>query len=87
MIPLTLREPVTPAPGLTPRYPLTAVAPVLVTVVAARTANLAAEPSGTGAWAAVTSWRTNITPTARPMTKYFFIIASPWFLFNSDAFW
>jgi hypothetical protein len=46
---------------------LTVVAPLLVAVVAARTPNLAAEPSGTGAWLAVASWLAEITATARPM--------------------
>jgi hypothetical protein len=46
---------------------LTVVAPLLVIVVAARTANLAAAPRDTGAWAAVASWRANITPTERPV--------------------
>src|SRR5689334_17199141 len=64
---LTLKDPVTAVPGLTPRCPLTEVEPVLLTEVAARTANLAADPRGTRAWAALASWRTNITPTARTM--------------------
>lgn len=50
MVPLTTPggKPVTAEPGLTPRSPVTTVAPVLVTVVPARTAKLAAVPSGTG---------------------------------------
>src|SRR6266571_3868358 len=58
-VPFTVGDPVTVVPGLTPRFPLTVVAPLLVTVVAARTANLAADPRGTGASIAVASWRTN----------------------------
>ncbi len=38
-------NPVTALPGLTPRFPLTMVAPVLVTVEPPRTAKLAAVPS------------------------------------------
>src|SRR5450755_4756975 len=40
-------NPVTAAPGLTPRSPLTTVAPTFVTVAAASTANVAADPKGT----------------------------------------
>src|ERR1700730_13318412 len=40
-------KPVTAVPGLTPKSPLTTVAPVLVTVEAPRTAKLSAAPSGT----------------------------------------
>ena len=43
----------TAAPGLTPRLPLMALAPVLVTVEPASTAKLAAVPRPTGAWAAL----------------------------------
>src|ERR1051326_7889326 len=42
-------NPVTAVPGLKPRSPLTVVAPVLVTVEAARTANVPADPRTTGA--------------------------------------
>jgi hypothetical protein len=46
-------NPVTAVPGLTPRSPLMALGPVLVTVVPARTAKLPAVPRPTGAVAAV----------------------------------
>ena len=43
-------NPVTALPGLSPRFPpLMMVAPVLVTVEAARTSKFAADPNGTGA--------------------------------------
>jgi hypothetical protein len=45
-------NPVTAVPGLTPRFPLMLLGPVLVTVVPARTAKLPAVPSPTGATAA-----------------------------------
>src|ERR1035438_5050263 len=41
-------NPVTAVPGLTPRFPFTTVAPVLVTVEPARTAKLLDVPRGTG---------------------------------------
>src|SRR5437667_359141 len=44
-------------PGLSPRSPLTRVAPVLVTVEPARTANVAAAPRGTGAGPAAVTVR------------------------------
>src|SRR5438105_10633063 len=49
--PLTIPggNPVTAVPGLSPRSPLTLVAPVLVTVEPARTANVVAAPRATGA--------------------------------------
>src|SRR5207249_9402019 len=49
IVPLTIPggNPVTAVPGLSPRSPLTMVAPVLVTVEAARTANVVAAPRGT----------------------------------------
>src|SRR5205807_6212713 len=43
-------NPVTAVPGLTPRSPVTIVAPVLVTVEPARTAKLAADPRATDPW-------------------------------------
>jgi hypothetical protein len=43
------------------------VPPVLVTVEPARTPKVLAEPSGTGACAAVASWHGNITPSVRIM--------------------
>src|SRR5437867_1257994 len=51
IVPLTVPggNPVTAVPGLSPRSPLTVVAPVLVTVEAARTANEPAAPRATGA--------------------------------------
>src|SRR5688572_28861010 len=51
IIPLTVPggNPVTAVPGLSPRSPLTLVAPVLVTVEPARTANVLAAPRATGA--------------------------------------
>ena len=42
----------TAVPGLTPRSPLIALGPVLVTVEPASTAKLSAVPRPTGAWAA-----------------------------------
>src|SRR5271156_5719206 len=50
MVPVTFPggKPVTAEPGLTPRLPLTTVAPVFVTVVPASTRKLAALPRGTG---------------------------------------
>src|SRR5688572_10761918 len=52
IVPLTVPggNPVTAVPGLSPRSPLTVVAPVLVTVEPARTANVVAAPRATGAW-------------------------------------
>src|SRR3972149_3257200 len=52
IVPTTLPggNPVTALPGLTPRSPVTVVAPVLVTVAPARTAKLAADPRATAAW-------------------------------------
>src|SRR4029077_18401468 len=52
IVPLTVPggNPVTAVPGLSPRSPVTVVAPVLVTVEPARTAKLAADPRATGAW-------------------------------------
>jgi hypothetical protein len=51
IVPLTVPggNPVTAVPGETPRFPVTVVPPVLVTVEPARTANGAAVPSSTGA--------------------------------------
>src|SRR2546429_684261 len=51
IVPLTVPggNPVTAVPGLSPRSPLTVVAPVLVTVEPARTANVLAAPRATGA--------------------------------------
>lgn len=46
-------NPVTAVPELTPRSPLTALAPILVTVVPANTAKLSALPRPTGACAAL----------------------------------
>src|SRR5438876_7465307 len=66
VVPFTVGDPVTVVPGLTPRFPLTVVAPLLVTVVAARTANLAVDPRGTIAWTAAASWRANSTTNPRP---------------------
>ena len=43
-------KPVTAVPGLTPRSPVTEVAPVLVTVEPASTARAPAERSATNAW-------------------------------------
>ena len=57
-------------PGLSPRSPLTVVAPVLVTVEAARTANVVAAPRGTGACppgvAAVVKLQTKFAASALP---------------------
>src|SRR5439155_14298005 len=51
IVPLTVPggNPVTAVPGLSPRSPLTVVAPVLLTVEPARTANVLAAPRATGA--------------------------------------
>src|ERR1041385_1710006 len=49
IVPLTVGDPVTDVPGLNPRSPLIVVGPVLVTVEAARTANVLADPRATGA--------------------------------------
>src|SRR5687768_10553399 len=67
IVPLTVPggNPTTAVPGATPRSPVTVVAPVLVTVVPPRTAYPAADPRGTGAWAAFASWHRSITVTAR----------------------
>src|SRR4051812_92869 len=46
-------KPVTAVPGLTPRFPLTTVTPVLVTAEPARTANPPDDPSTTPAWPVV----------------------------------
>src|ERR1044071_1387524 len=52
IVPFTIPggNPVTAVPGLSPRFPLTVVAPVLVTVDAPKTANVPADPRATGAW-------------------------------------
>jgi hypothetical protein len=49
IVPLTVGDPVTEAPGLSPRSPLIVVVGMLVTVEAARTANVLADPRATGA--------------------------------------
>src|ERR1051326_2622040 len=63
-------NPVTAVPGLKPKFPLTVVAPVLVTVEAARTANVLADPRATGAWpavvAAVVKFQTRLAASALP---------------------
>ena len=72
IVPLTVPggKPVTAVPGLSPRSPLTVVAPVLVTVEAARTANVPAAPRATGAWpaavAAVVKLQTKFAVSALP---------------------
>src|ERR1043166_7789212 len=68
IVPFTIPggNPVTAVPGLTPRSPFTVVAPVLVTVEPARTRKVVVDPRGTGAWAAVASWRATMAATARP---------------------
>src|SRR5207249_1089296 len=72
IVPLTIPggNPVTAVPGLSPRSPLTVVAPVLVTVEPARTANVLAAPSATGAWpavvAAVVKLQTKFVASALP---------------------
>src|ERR1051326_9110737 len=71
-VPLTALggNPVTAVPGLNPRSPLTVVAPVLVTVEAARTANVLAAPRTTGAWppavAAVVKLQPKLAASALP---------------------
>src|SRR5207253_11114904 len=70
--PLTIPggNPVTAVPGLSPRSPLTVVAPVLVTVEPARTANVLAAPRATGACpagvAAVVKLQTKFAASALP---------------------
>src|ERR1043166_2590964 len=49
IVPLTVGDPVTEVPGLNPRSPLIVVGAMLVTVEAARTANVLAVPRATGA--------------------------------------
>src|ERR1041384_467143 len=49
IVPLTVGAPVTEVPGLNPRSPLIVVGGMLVTVEAARTANVEADPRATGA--------------------------------------
>src|SRR2546428_6448149 len=72
IVPLTVRggNPVTAVPGLSPRSPLTVVAPVLVTVEPARTANVLAAPRATGACpagvAAVVKLQTKFAASALP---------------------
>src|ERR1043166_5217098 len=48
--PLTVGFPVTEVPGLSPRSPLIVVGGMLVTVEAARTGSVLADPRATGAW-------------------------------------
>src|SRR4029077_12129914 len=72
MVPLTVPggNPVTAVPGLNPRSPLTVVAPVLVTVEAARNTNVEADPRATGAWpaaeAAVVKLQIKLAASALP---------------------
>src|SRR5688572_17503940 len=70
IVPLTVGNPVTAVPGLNPRSPLIVVGPVLVTVEAARTANVLADPRATGAWpavvAAVVKLQTKLAASALP---------------------
>src|ERR1041385_2273229 len=49
IVPLTVGDPVTEVPGLSPRSPLIVVGGMLVTVEAAKTANVLADPRATGA--------------------------------------
>src|SRR5688572_1482653 len=49
IVPLTVGDPVTEVPGLKPRSPLIVVGAMLVTVEAAKTANVLADPRATGA--------------------------------------
>src|SRR6185369_6633553 len=49
IVPFTVGDPVTDVPGLNPRSPLIVVGAMLVTVEAARTANVLADPRATGA--------------------------------------
>src|SRR5688572_33323589 len=72
IVPFTIPggNPVTAVPGLNPRSPLTVVAPVLVTVEAASTANVLADPRATGAWpaavAAVVKLQIKLAASALP---------------------
>src|ERR1041384_2958127 len=66
IIPVTRMVPVTAVPGLTPRSPLTVVSPVLVTVDAARTPYVAADPKATGGWIADAPWGRSRRTAARP---------------------
>src|SRR6266576_290321 len=69
-VPLTVGAPVTAVPGLNPRSPLIVVGAMLVTVDAARTANVLADPRAKGAWpaavAAVVKLQTQLTASALP---------------------
>jgi hypothetical protein len=65
-------NPVYEVPGLTPKSPVMIVEPVLVTVVAPRTAKLAAEPSG-GAFCA----QARVPILNRKITKKTFFITLP----------
>src|SRR5437660_84162 len=49
IVPLTVGDPVTEVPGLNPRSPLIVVGAMLVTVEAASSANVEADPRATGA--------------------------------------
>src|SRR6185503_19977960 len=49
IVPFTVGDPVTEVPGLNPRSPLIVVGGMLVTVEAARTENVLADPRATGA--------------------------------------
>src|SRR5688572_14015403 len=70
IVPLTVGAPVTAVPGLNPRSPLIVVVGMLVTVEAARTANVLADPRATGAWptavAAVVKLQIKLAASALP---------------------
>src|ERR1041385_287591 len=72
IVPFTIPggNPVTAVPGLSPRSPLTVDAPVLVTVEAARTTNVPADPRAMGACpaavAAVVKLQTKLAASALP---------------------
>src|ERR1700680_2973712 len=71
-------KPVTAVPGLTPRSPVTAVRPVLVTVVPARTAKLAAVPRGGACADACEGANRNMTtPALSRRFEYFRFMADP----------
>jgi hypothetical protein len=61
---------VTAEPGLTPRFPLIWLGPVLVTVDPARTAKLPAVPRPTGATAAPAGWVTANKAMAPAATEH-----------------
>jgi hypothetical protein len=70
-------KPVTAVPGLTPRSPVTAVKPVLVTVVPARTAKLAAVPRGGACADACEGAKRSMTTALTRRLEYVRFMANP----------